>query len=78
MTLEEARDNLAAALKTACEEHGRPNSFSARELYLYYGGPQPMLAGHIGKRFLRSLWQALGGESGWGDQPGYSGGRFDV
>lgn len=78
MTLEQGRDKLATALRVASEEHGRPNSYTARELFEQYGGPRPMLAGRIGKRFLYNLWQALGGYDGWGSCPTYHGGRFYV
>ena len=76
MTLEEARDQLAAALTRAAAKHGRPNAFSCGELALHFGGPPPRLAGRIGRRYLRSLWDALGGEKGWGPSPTFTHGCF--
>lgn len=80
MTLDEATIRLAAALRRATVQHGRPNTFGPSELEQLYGGPPAMLAGRIGVDYLRrfKLWQALGGYEVWGSCPTYSGGRFAV
>lgn len=72
MSLEQARDLLAAALRRASDEHGRPNSFGPGELHRLYGGPVPLLAGRIGRRYIVSLWQTLGGSKAWGSCPVYA------
>lgn len=72
MTLEESRDLLAVAITKAASEHGRPNSFSPRELRLHYGGPDQKVAGRIGRRYIVSLWRALGGREKWGSCPVYA------
>ena len=77
MTLEEARDQLAKALRKAVEHHGQPNSFSPAELHVEYGGPPPMLAGRIGRHFMGSLFRALGGRDSWGSPPVYAKGGND-
>lgn len=60
MSLEQARDSLAAALLRAGNEHGTPNGFGCGELHRLYGGPGPTLAGKIGRRFLRALRDDMG------------------
>lgn len=78
MTLEEARDKLAAALLRAVAEHGRPNSFRPGELEQLYGGPPAMLAGRVLRRYRHSLWVALGGVE-WGPEPPtYLAGKIEV
>lgn len=78
MTLEEGVDKLAAALKRAVAEHGRPNIFRCGDLERIYGGPPAMLAGRIGKRYRHALWRALGGEQWGGEVPRYTAGVFAV
>ncbi len=67
---------VAEAIKKATDEHGRPNTFSCRDL-CDYGAPEPMITGQIGSRYMLSLWQALGGES-WGMMPTYVTGVFAI
>jgi hypothetical protein len=71
-TMLDARIELARAIRRASEEHGRPNSFSPGELRLLYGGPSPLLAGRIGRRYIVQLWKLLGGHEGWGSCPVYA------
>jgi len=71
-------EQLARAVKRACDENDRPNSFAPAELTINYGGPEPMMIGLIGRRYIYGLWQALGGSARWGSCPVYSGRRFYV
>lgn len=59
MTLEEARDLLAAALRRAVTEHGAPNRFTCAELYHMYGGPPPAICGRLA-RFSGSVSASAG------------------
>ncbi len=79
--LERATDMLASAMKKAVAEHGRPNSFSCKELAQTYGGPSPLMAGKIGRHYKTALWRSLGGvepRETWGSRPEYKDGRFYV
>lgn len=78
MSLEEAADRLAEAIRAACRDHGQPNNFLPRELQRLYGGPSAALCGRIGKRYMGRLYAALGGRERWGSAPVYSNGRFYV
>jgi hypothetical protein len=77
--LEAAVPRLAAALRRAADEHGRPNTFGPRELR-EYGGPPAMIAGRIGKRFdlMQRVWALLGHRKEWGSCPRYEQRRFAV
>lgn len=71
-------DSLASALRKACDEHGRPNSYMPSELHSHHGGPSPLLIGKIGRYCIVELWRALGGREGFGSCPVYRDRRFFV
>lgn len=58
MTLEEARDLTAQALILAVETHGCPNRFWCSDVERAFG-PPAMLAGRIGRRYLKALQLAI-------------------
>lgn len=40
-------EKLANALRRACDEHGSPNGFYPRELWIDYGAPHQLVIGHM-------------------------------
>ena len=46
---------LAKAIESAVSEHGTPNGFRCWELCRLYGGPHWLIAGKIGKWYLKEL-----------------------
>lgn len=70
---------LAAALRRASVEHGRPNTFAPGEL-AEYGAPKPMLQGRIAKDMaaMGELFERLGGREVWGSAPRYNRRRWTI
>ena len=71
-------DAVAAAIRQASDEHGRPNSFSCGELFAYQCAPKPLWTGFVGRHYVYDVWQRLGGSQKWGSCPVYADGRFYV
>jgi hypothetical protein len=73
-------EKLAASLFDAVREHGRPNSFSPKELYSFHGAPSPLRIGQLMRTAstqakLRILLHSMG----WrGTMPVYTDRRFHV
>lgn len=78
MNLPTAADRLAVALIRACEEHGRPNSFSPRELFEFHGGPSPRLAGRAIKECHKTFENSLEARGWKGPFPIYVDRVFQV